>query len=661
MTGYLVVKKGSQSGLIIAFKEGSQWILGKDPNEATFIVKDPLASKKHVICYRRSKGFTLKNLNFENPATLNGKIITEETLLKEGDILMIGSTSFRFTEKKQAGSSAVWLLKSLSRYRSSKELIFSPNMFITKETSSSQNSWKDFVIPSKYIQWGGLFVLCLLGFATADLSLSRTPSINRGLSYRADAASRDSKNMTPYKNNAPSQLEEICSRFPELKFSFDRAKGKLFLSGHVATISQKQELTHALSPLSFIKSTEDTVITDELVWQGTLETKIHPFISKLKFREKAGQILNHWGQQFVRPVDHSVENCTQVFTAKTSSKLHKIATAAMHAITFTYEVILYEIGDAIDRTGDFLKTRPYNYLKGTAQEKPLAPANSFSLLSANLCMLPYGIWAYEGLKAPSQRIETLAKKILDTHSDFVCLQEMGAAHANALWKKLQDHYAHGFARVGPMPIHRMNNGLFFASKYPIEKTLYYPLPNTGTIDRGVFCAKSHLGWIIVGHLQAGKSELDILTRKQQVEAIEQLCRYLSKEGTIPCLLAMDSNIPRLGGKEDEYTLSRIPEYFQNGLYSNSSFSLTPEKATCTNIFSLALQGKEPQSIQDAYEHIDYILSYKPSSHLISLKTSQIQTYSRSHRDPLSDHKILLAKIQPTKQFIRQMQGELKKR
>ncbi len=100
MTGYLIAEEGPLEGLVISFEEGSEWILGRDPDEASIVLEDPMVSRKHIICHRTDEGFTLENLSAINPATQNGKVITEEVLLKENDILEIGSTFFRFTEKK---------------------------------------------------------------------------------------------------------------------------------------------------------------------------------------------------------------------------------------------------------------------------------------------------------------------------------------------------------------------------------------------------------------------------------------------------------------------------------------------------------------------------------------------------------------------------------
>ena len=46
-------------------------------------------------------------------------------------------------------------------------------------------------------------------------------------------------------------------------------RGKIFILGHVMTEIDHQELLYFLNSLSFIKSIENNVIIDELVWENT--------------------------------------------------------------------------------------------------------------------------------------------------------------------------------------------------------------------------------------------------------------------------------------------------------------------------------------------------------------------------------------------------------
>ncbi|MFI5334536.1 MAG: type III secretion system inner membrane ring subunit SctD [Chlamydiales bacterium] len=100
MSGYLIAEEGPLTGVILPFEEGEEWVIGRDPDAATLVLEDPMVSRRHVIVHATSEGYLLENLSSVNPATQNGKLVTESVLLHEGDILQIGSTFFRFTTKK---------------------------------------------------------------------------------------------------------------------------------------------------------------------------------------------------------------------------------------------------------------------------------------------------------------------------------------------------------------------------------------------------------------------------------------------------------------------------------------------------------------------------------------------------------------------------------
>lgn len=99
MASYLVAEEGPLAGLIIRFEEGSEWILGRDPDVSYQVLEDPMVSRKHVICRLTDEGYVLENLSAVNPASVNGKPIDEPALLQEGDTVQIGNVFFHFTLK----------------------------------------------------------------------------------------------------------------------------------------------------------------------------------------------------------------------------------------------------------------------------------------------------------------------------------------------------------------------------------------------------------------------------------------------------------------------------------------------------------------------------------------------------------------------------------
>ena len=98
MAGYLIGEEGPLAGLVVRFEEGTEWVIGRDPDVVGVVLEDPMVSRKHVICRLTPEGYILENLSSVNPATQNGKIIADRVLLREGDIIQIGNTFFRFSE-----------------------------------------------------------------------------------------------------------------------------------------------------------------------------------------------------------------------------------------------------------------------------------------------------------------------------------------------------------------------------------------------------------------------------------------------------------------------------------------------------------------------------------------------------------------------------------
>jgi type III secretion system YscD/HrpQ family protein len=110
MNSYLIAEEGPLAGVTIAFEEEAgttnEWTLGRDPDTADIVLEDPMVSRRHVTVRLTPEGFILENLSSVNPATQNGMMVAEPVLLKEGDIIQIGSTFFHFTENEPEEASS---------------------------------------------------------------------------------------------------------------------------------------------------------------------------------------------------------------------------------------------------------------------------------------------------------------------------------------------------------------------------------------------------------------------------------------------------------------------------------------------------------------------------------------------------------------------------
>jgi type III secretion system YscD/HrpQ family protein len=366
MAGYLIGEEGPLAGLILRFEEGTEWVMGRDPDVVGLVLEDPMVSRKHVICRLTAEGYILENLSAVNPATQNGMIISEPVLLREGDIIQVGNTFFRFSEKlpkaeepapslleesadltslsMSSPPEARWMIKvitgpntgaefymhkgktyvigkdpelcdiifqdlSVSRQHArltvddhdmvyiedlgsrngtlvsgkmitdrhllnsqdqvslgttsflvidreqSRETLISEAPPLKEETPAKETvaivkNWREMVIPKKHLVIAGVIGTFLLVLFVSMVSLF---------------------NSEPVVINAKDesqQIAEIVHKYPDIQFSYNKGSEKLFLTGHVLTPVEKQELMYQLHGLPFITNIEDTVVIDEYVWEN---------------------------------------------------------------------------------------------------------------------------------------------------------------------------------------------------------------------------------------------------------------------------------------------------------------------------------------------------------------------------------------------------------
>ncbi len=97
MTGYLICEDGPLSERIFTFDEGNDWVIGRDEDLCTFVLEDPMVSRKHLTISLDENNFYIKNESSTNPTLLNDQDIEDTMLLKENDLVQIGNNTFRFT------------------------------------------------------------------------------------------------------------------------------------------------------------------------------------------------------------------------------------------------------------------------------------------------------------------------------------------------------------------------------------------------------------------------------------------------------------------------------------------------------------------------------------------------------------------------------------
>jgi hypothetical protein len=84
-----------QRGMPVALT-GEQFRIGRGPENDLVIEGDDTVSNDHLLLRSIAKRWDVRDLGAKNPTKLNGKRLTQETILNDGDQLIIGRTRLVF-------------------------------------------------------------------------------------------------------------------------------------------------------------------------------------------------------------------------------------------------------------------------------------------------------------------------------------------------------------------------------------------------------------------------------------------------------------------------------------------------------------------------------------------------------------------------------------
>lgn len=120
MAAKIVAIDGDHKGAVIELEDGEEWVAGRDPDNCSIVIEDPSVSRKHLVFRKTPEGVTLENLSQTNPALLNGDIIATPQVLKAGDKITIGNTTYDYEDGMELENQA----KSEEGMETSEEKLF---------------------------------------------------------------------------------------------------------------------------------------------------------------------------------------------------------------------------------------------------------------------------------------------------------------------------------------------------------------------------------------------------------------------------------------------------------------------------------------------------------------------------------------------------------
>ncbi len=235
------VSSGPNIGAEFTLSRGSTHILGKDPHSADIVFQDMSISKAHarIVC-DENNALVIEDMKSRNGLALNGRLIHEPVQLQGQDVIVIGTTHLVVIDTEAPQDTVVSPLPILPE---EEELV--------EEATTKKDDWKSTIIPFRHIAVGGAFLAAVFLVTGGLITLFSNSEI------------------IVEKTAAPEQIAEKLEKFPEVHYSLNEKTGKLFLLGNVMTEVDHQELMYTLHTLPFVRSIDDNVVIDELVWENT--------------------------------------------------------------------------------------------------------------------------------------------------------------------------------------------------------------------------------------------------------------------------------------------------------------------------------------------------------------------------------------------------------
>lgn len=268
----LKVIGGPNNGAEFPLQVHSSYIIGSDPNTSDIVFYDSSVSRQHVrVTITPDETMIIEDLNSRNGTRVDGEMLKGALPLTANTLVTIGTSSFviydreaemqtiispllpsivkvlqhdeEMKSKKESGIPSETL--ALEEEKRKEALEINPSSTRTAQGSATApiNRKRSWLLPSIII---GLFVL--LGLGTQTLFKSEPVVVQQVV-------------------NLDQLLADALKPYPGVKYSFNKATGRILLVGHVLTPSDKTQLLYTLRGMSFLKDIDDSgVIIDQYVW-----------------------------------------------------------------------------------------------------------------------------------------------------------------------------------------------------------------------------------------------------------------------------------------------------------------------------------------------------------------------------------------------------------
>jgi type III secretion system YscD/HrpQ family protein len=253
---------GPNSGAEFSMQPG-EFLLGTDPTSCDIVFHDTSVSRQHLrIIVSDENTLSIEDLSSRNGTVMDGVKITERKPLSINTVITIGTTSFMVFDRE--GEMKTIVSPVIEEKREAPEIDEEPEEAVDRPSlemqEAAKHALKETVIKDTREERKAKVNKVIFGAVATGILLV----VGIGLTSLF-ISEEIVKEETVDTNKI---LAEAFAPFPSVRYSYNKATGKLLIVGHVLTPSDRNQLLYNLQGMRFIKSIdEDGIIVDEYVWR----------------------------------------------------------------------------------------------------------------------------------------------------------------------------------------------------------------------------------------------------------------------------------------------------------------------------------------------------------------------------------------------------------
>lgn len=231
----LKVLSGPNAGAEIGIEKSRSYIIGKDPNSCDIVFQDLSVSKNHARITVEADGTCfLEDLDSKNGTLINSKKVEGKTEVSPQDTIALGTTNMLLIDRESA-------LETL--YSPIEEPEEEP-----EEEAKVEENWKERTIPRKYLYVASAAAVVVFIVFLSFFSLFK------------------GKEMDVVWEDNTKDIQSFFKNYPGIVYNYNPSTETIFLSGHVLSTIQLQELIYNLEHLPYVRGIENSISVDQIVW-----------------------------------------------------------------------------------------------------------------------------------------------------------------------------------------------------------------------------------------------------------------------------------------------------------------------------------------------------------------------------------------------------------